>query len=723
MNEANKQLRWLTPREDLGEDKVYQVYAERLNQIFGIENKDDEETEAVAEGEASDGAEASEEAETPATDKKPEEVKKAKDNQWIRNIAVVGDLGSGKSSLLRTFSKKNDLNFMFISLVDLESCKPYKEKKKNQNIPDERMVKTGHNTSDSGSGKRELPFGEKINIFRAKPEETEDRETVQKRLECSILRQLLSYCRQEDLRSSSLKAIPEPRKIKWIAKLQILFMGSLGIGLLFHQRFGNALRSMGLSENWSMHLHNFGRWLFVMLLLELGHYLWKEQKMPLRLEKLTLKHDKAEAEFAAPDSRQHCLEVYNFEMIHILEQIAHRHGHTVVFEDMERFGPEICVTTMTKLWELNKLLNTHLQTLDPEAEPVRFVYAISDQILDAENRVKYFDVVLPVLPALNNANCTAVFNQKLMEMETEFSGNHNKLMDDLIMTLSDYLTDYRQMLSALNEFALLCDLYKLHTKKDAHADEDAPWLLAFAAVKTLYPEYCYGIFSRKVSDDLPDDMDYPLIRKLRKNGLLTMTNLMMILFQRETVYKQWIHMLSQGDKHERLRKANRLKKQLEPKEGKVSNPGLEGIRGDSEFQKLLFNSPSPAFTDVVKDIITYNGIFKLGYKWILPQAKELSGSNAFCSCMYLLNQDEERSSMSNQEKSDLRKWCRKQLDDSVFSLSGSWYYQENVDVVKKIATEILKGPNGEWSDAKDEERVDRIDTPLKISLPADAPTL
>lgn len=708
------ELRWLTPREDLSKDKVYQVYERRLNQIFGIENKDDEEPETLAEGKAPEGARVSGAAETSAADKQPEEVKKAKDNHWIRNIAVVGDLGSGKSSLLRTYSKEHKLNFMFISLVELESCKPYKDKKKNQNIPDERMVKTGHNTSDGGSGKRELPFGENISIFRAKPEETEDRETIQKRLECSILRQLLSYCRQEDLRSSSLKAIPEPREVKWAVKQQLFYMGGLGAGLLFHEQFGDAVRAMGMSKEGSMHLHNFGRWLFVMMLLELGYYLWKERK--IRLEKLTLKHDNAEAEFSAPDSRQHCLEVYNFEMIHILEQIAHRHGNTVVFEDMERFGPEICVTTMTKLWELNKLLNTHLQTLNPEAEPVRFVYAISDQILDAENRVKYFDVVLPVLPALNNANCIAVFNTRLEEMGHKFSGNHIREMDDVITILSDYLTDYRQMISALNEFALLCDLYKVNSKKDAHVDLEAPWLLAFAAIKTLYPEYCYGIFSRKVSDDLPDDMDYPLIRKLRKNVDLTMTNLMMILYPREMVYGQWVHMLSQGTQGERLRKANRLKEQIGREGGQVRNPALEGIKDDSDFRKLLFNSPSPLFTDVVKEIITYNGIVEFGYEWILGQIEAVSGSNAFCSCMYLLYQDKERSSMSDQEKSDLRDWCRKQLADSGFSLSGDWRWQKNVDIVKKVATEILKGPNGEGLDAKDKELLEKKVKTLEVRL-------
>ena len=324
-------LHWLTPRDDLSEDKVYQVYKKRLEQIFD------------------------------------------KNNRTVRNVAVVGDLGSGKSSLLRTYSRESKGDFMFISLVALESCVPYKEETKDIKLPDETTDKTGHTTSVEGDQKKQQPFEEKTEIFRAKP--AEDRETVQKRLECSILRQVLSYCTREDLRYSALKAIPEapkPRKITGGALLQLVCLAGLCFGLLFEDRFGAALRVVGFTADMRVIFHALGLGILFLFLFELGHHLWKERKLPLRLEKLTLKSGAAEAEIT-PDSQQHCLDLYKFEMVHILEQIAGRHGNTVIFEDMERFAPEICVETMTKLWELNQLLNTHLQPLDGEAAPGRFV--------------------------------------------------------------------------------------------------------------------------------------------------------------------------------------------------------------------------------------------------------------------------------------------------------------------------------------------------------------
>lgn len=684
MNEPNVELHWLAPREDLSQAKVYQVYEKRLNQIFGKDDPD-----LVFDDDE-------------------------KENHMIRNIAVVGDLGSGKSSLLRTYSKKNNLDFMFISLVDLESCKLHKEQTKDDNIPDERTVKTGYTTSVNGNQKKQLPFEEEIKIYRAESdEEKEDRETVQKRLECSILRQLLSYCTREDLRSSALKAIPETpmsRKIDEKLKWSLGYLGCLCIGLLFDDQFGAALRVMGLPVDWCVFLHAVGLCLAFWSIYELGCYLWQEHKLPLRLEKLTLKSSAAEAEIT-PDSQQHCLDLYNFEMVHILERIAGRHGNTVVFEDLERFESEICVATMTKLWELNKLLNTHLQTLDPDAKPVRFVYAISDKVLNAENRVKYFDVVLPVLPSLNYCNFIPLFRAELNKMGYNDIDDRSNSISPVIEILNGYLTDHRQMLSTLNEFSLLCDLFRANADTEV-GNEEAAWLLAFAACKTLYPEYCYRIFSRKMSDELPAAPADSMIQELIENNWLTKTNLQRIVYPWNHICDQWIEELKRGIKQKRHRVVEKLQRQIHDNKGEAKIGRLEDIRNRRDFQQLLLDAPSPYFADEVKKIVGLDGIIEFGYEWILDRINELSGANAFCSCMYLLAQDEERSRMSVDEKEKIGQWCRTQLDAPNFSLSGSWRFQENVDVVKKVAAEILIDPN-------DNELLEKIAT-LTLRFPAGA---
>lgn len=645
-------MHWLTPRDDLSKDRVYLLYKKRMDQIFD------------------------------------------KNNRTVRNVAVVGDLGSGKSSLLRTYSRESERDFMFISLVDLESCVPHMEETKDGKLPDETTVKTGHTTSVEGGQEKKQPFAEKTEILRAKPAQKEDRETVQKRLECSILRQVLSYCTRGDLRYSALNAIPEapkPRKITGGALLQLVCLAGLCFGLLFEDRFGAALRVVGFTTDMRVIFHALGLGILFLFLFELGHHLWKERKLPLRLEKLTLKGGAAEAEITL-DSQQHCLDLYKFEMVHILEQIAGRHGNTVIFEDMERFAPEICVETMTKLWELNQLLNTHLQTLDAEAAPIRFVYAISDKVLSAENRVKYFDVVLPVLPSLNYCNFIPLFRAKLNEMGYNDIDDRSNSISSVIEILNDYLKDRRQMLSTLNEFSLLCDLFRSSADMKV-GNEEAAWLLAFSACKTLYPEYCYGLFSGKVSDDLPDAPDNSLIQELMDNNWLTKTNLQRIVYPWNDICDQWIEELKWGIKQKRHRVVNELQRRICDKKGEEKIGRLEDIRNRRDFQQLLLDAPSPYFADEVKKIASYDGMVAFGYEWILGQIKELSGSNAFCSCMYLLAQDEERSRMNVEEKGKLGQWCRTQLDAPNFSLSESWRSPENVEVVKKVAAEIMTDPN------------------------------
>lgn len=629
-------LHWLTPRDDLSEDKVYQVYKKRLEQIFD------------------------------------------KNNRTVRNVAVVGDLGSGKSSLLRTYSRESKGDFMFISLVALESCVPYKEETKDIKLPDETTDKTGHTTSVEGDQKKQQPFEEKTEIFRAKP--AEDRETVQKRLECSILRQVLSYCTREDLRYSALKAIPEapkPRKITGGALLQLVCLAGLCFGLLFEDRFGAALRVVGFTADMRVIFHALGLGILFLFLFELGHHLWKERKLPLRLEKLTLKSGAAEAEIT-PDSQQHCLDLYKFEMVHILEQIAGRHGNTVIFEDMERFAPEICVETMTKLWELNQLLNTHLQTLDGEAAPVRFVYMIGDKVLSAENRVKYFDVVLPVLPSLNNGNFIAVFREKLKEMGVDV---FFKPMRELIELLNPYLTDHRMMLSALNEFSLLRELYEVHSD-DMYDEIEIAGLLAFAVCKTRYPEYCEGILAGTVSDELPDAADYPLIQALQEKVLLTKTGVLMSVYPWRDICAQWIKALETGTDQEREECAQYLRALLRTEKGEAKLGFLHWIGFEPQLHRLLLKAPSWDFADAL------SGICELIGNEFLDLIAEASGPDAFCGCLVLWDKLLPWAQIDAEDP--MRQLCMLHLSGGVLELSEGW--SQSGKELRAIAAKILTDP-------------------------------
>lgn len=631
-------MHWLTPRDNLAGEKVYPVYKKRLDQIFD------------------------------------------KNNRTVRNVAVVGDLGSGKSSLLRTYSRESQEDFIFISLVDLENCEPHREKKTDDKRPEEITVREGYTTSAESGQEKKLPFEEKTDVFREKPEEMEDREVVQKRLECSILRQILSHCTQGDLRDSALKAIPEVpknRSLSGRAMLRLILLAGLCFGLLFEDQFGAALKAVGFTTNARVLFHALGLFILFLLLFDLAYYLWKERKLSLRLEKLTLKASTAEMEIT-PDSQEHCLDLYKFEMVHILERIADRHGNTVVFEDMERFASEICVETMTKLWELNQLLNNHRKTLDADAVPVRFVYMIGDTVLSAENRVKYFDVVLPVLPSLNNGNFIAVFREELLKMGVDV---FYKPMQQLIELLNPYLTDHRMMLSALNEFSLLRGLFEVHAGGKAGRFQTV-WLLAFAACKTLYPEYCQGIFAGTVSDELPDASGYPLIQIMWEKQWLTKTNLLQIVYPVKDIYNQWIKVLGTGTESHRSLRAGQLKNLILSNVGEAKGGALGGIGSVPEFQRILFSSPSLRFIQAMAEIRFPEN------REIVKHAVLAESTDAFCSCLALLAGRE--SGLDSDDVNVLRRMCVRHLSGGELKLTAGWKpYRIGL---RSVAEKILTDP-------------------------------
>lgn len=137
----------------------------------------------------------------------------------------------------------------------------------------------------------------------------------------------------------------------------------------------------------------------------------------------------------------------------------------LIFEDIDRFDDSLIFET---LHSLNTLLNSSPQL----KEPIRFIYAIKDSIFDqislkqngrsfkqdelefddpaqAEvvraNRTKFFDLVIPVVPFITHRSARNLVVQLLGEV------NH-KIEDDLIDLASRYVPDMRLLKNVRNEF-------------------------------------------------------------------------------------------------------------------------------------------------------------------------------------------------------------------------------------------------------------------------------
>lgn len=143
----------------------------------------------------------------------------------------------------------------------------------------------------------------------------------------------------------------------------------------------------------------------------------------------------------------------------------------LVIEDLDRFNN---ITIFTKLRELNYMLNKHLE-VNYCARKVRFVYMLRDGILEAEDRVKFFDFVLPILPYIHSKNCENIL---LSGME-DCGFKDNKL---LIIKASLYIKEMRILKNIVNEYRIYINM--LAMQKLQLSEEK---LFALIVVKNLFP--------------------------------------------------------------------------------------------------------------------------------------------------------------------------------------------------------------------------------------------
>lgn len=455
-------------------------------------------------------------------------------NPTLRNIAVIGNRGSGKSSILRSYDRHRPDkagDFLFVSLIDFET----------QTQP----------------GGKTPPVVQPDNRKDSEKKIVEDKTETKKaqRLEYSLLCQILARCTAQDLEGSSLSAIPTTPVSLARVPSYLVFLFLISFPLTFHEPFGALLGVMGVPDVGRIVIRGLC-YALLAIILSIGlSWLLKSLLPQLRLQKFTLKGTHTQVELAL-DSGKHCLDQFKFELIYILSRISDKIGCTVVFEDMERLDSSVCIEIMTKLRELNTLVNIHRQTQAPGLvqKPIRFLYAMSDEVFDCEIRTKFFDFIMPVIPALNATNAEQVLKNRLHDTQTKVDREHVR---KLIPIIAPHLTDYRTLRSVLGEYQMLRHLYAASNddlEEYRISDTDSSRLLALAVYKVLFPQEYHTAFTETGNAilPLPSTGKYKpgltaMVTNLFDEGYLDNTTLRMIGYSEAQIKDQWWEILMRGD--------------------------------------------------------------------------------------------------------------------------------------------------------------------------------
>ena len=432
----------------------------------------------------------------------------------IRNIAITGPYGSGKSSVLKTFQNKNNhsnLHFLNISLAtfkeetveeELEKIDEEQQNNKSVILPviNKETIKKKTNSAELirlielsilqqifyHANDSEIPESRFKKIKRANNLTLRIKSIATILLICSVL-----FLWRESIPSTILNVINEVNPVYLLIVGVTYLLGTCYLLALsiqgsekktFNVKVPILLLIVSLLLIFYVAVSEILKWNYVQLLIPAADIVIKTLevlalcytviyillagynllKYISRVSVNKLKFQDTEIEIDSKISKS----ILNHHLDEILYFFEATNYNVVIIEDLDRFQQ---TEIFTKLREINLLLNNSKKTKDKE---IVFIYAVRDDMFTDKERSKFFDFIIPIIPVINSANSS----QKLLDKNNKYNYGWT---EDLIDSLSIYIDDMRLLHNICNEFEIYRN--KLTDKLDRNK------LLAIIVYKNLFP--------------------------------------------------------------------------------------------------------------------------------------------------------------------------------------------------------------------------------------------
>jgi hypothetical protein len=363
---------------------------------------------------------------------------KNRKNEDIKNIALTGPYGSGKSSILKTYintNKDKSLHFLPISLATF----------KEEEVVEESSEGTEKKKEGGKNGNTKSGDTDKNDLLRL--------------IELSILQQIFYHEEDRKIPDSRFRKIKNfSRKELWITTgllmLVIISLTHLIYPTLIETQF--KLKA-SIPKTDAMH------WVaLVCVLVGAAALIYKSIRLMSSVKISKLNFQNAEINIGDHISKS----ILNHHLDEILYFFQVTPYNVVVIEDLDRFRQ---TDIFTKLREINLLVNNSAKI----KKDVVFIYAVRDDMFKEDNeRTKFFDFIIPVIPVINPSNSS----QKLLDKKEKWKFN---ISENLIDSLSMFIDDMRLLHNITNEY------YLYHQKLNKTLTQDK--LLAIIVYKNLFP--------------------------------------------------------------------------------------------------------------------------------------------------------------------------------------------------------------------------------------------
>ena len=376
------------------------------------------------------------------------EISAAIDHKDVKNIAVTGPYGSGKSSILKTLTEdpRNDRHYLSISLATLKSG-----------------IKNKNDNKDGDEQKSD-------NVPGSVADASIENEELNRKIEYSIVQQLIYRESTDDLPNSRIKKIvhTKPWGLLWRPFIWIGFI--LALWKLFSPEWLEIESITKTTPIVRERVIDSICLLYVFTVLFFTIRGLIKSYSNSKLNKLNLKD--GEIEIKENNS------IFNKHLDEIIYFFQATKYNVVIIEDLDRYET---TDIFLKLRELNLILNNAYSTIKRK---ITFIYAIRDDMFKDTDRTKFFDYITTVIPVINYSNSKEKLIGFLKNKGYTIGDSQDFTLEE-IEEISFFIDDMRLLKNIVNEF----DQYwkKLGSNGKSHQLKPSK-LLAMITYKNFFPE-------------------------------------------------------------------------------------------------------------------------------------------------------------------------------------------------------------------------------------------
>lgn len=391
-------------------------------------------------------------------------LQQALQNSDIKNIAVTGPYGAGKSSVIRTFFDKHNGEYKHITITLANFL--------DNNI--QKTITTQEDTTAQKNTTTPQQSGQTAKISKANPQETSTitGNDLEQLIERSIVQQLFYSVNDSSIPASHFKKIKKQDKFELFCIVLFILLCLLSVSYLVRP---DILWSILRVKNVPVIIDN------ILRVLALFFAVWGIYEAIKKLVQIAISISVKQLHIKEAgielDKQEH-KSILNYHIDEIIYFFEATEKNVVVIEDIDRFNHQ---GIFTKLREINYLINN----CEKIHQKVVFIYALKDEMFQDKDRTKFFDFIIPIIPIVNYSNSSEILRKEFLPSSNGDAQRPNQsahiIPEELIENLSYFIDDMRLLNNIINE-------YKMYSQFILQHNPDAKGILAMVAYKNLYPE-------------------------------------------------------------------------------------------------------------------------------------------------------------------------------------------------------------------------------------------